>query len=116
MGPEGESPADVYDRDSAFLETLYRMWQQKREDSYVVVSHGTMILIFLQRFFGMTVQEFYTLAELENTEFVVMEKTADYWYEHVYSYRSDRPRHIGLRTVPQDSIRPQTTWSGKDTL
>lgn len=108
--PEGESPADVYDRASAFMETLYRMWQVKREDNYIVVSHGTTLLVFLMRFLGMTIEEFYALDALENVEIIVLEKNEKHWYDKHYTLRAGKERHDGLRRKPQD--KSSDSWDG----
>jgi len=95
--PEGESPADVYDRACSFIESLFRMWQVRREDNYVIIGHGVMLNIFIQRFFGMTIDEYYALARLDNCEFVVFELNAIGWYGKVSCLRHDLPDHPGLR-------------------
>jgi broad specificity phosphatase PhoE len=111
--PEGESPADVYDRASAFLESVYRCWQQKREDNYVVVGHGVMLLILLMRFFGMSIDDYYALESLDNCEIIVLEKNQEEWYDTVISYRDNKPKHIGLRRK-QATLELQECWDGAD--
>lgn len=109
--PEGESPADVYDRASAFLETLYRMWAQVSEDNYVVISHSTMLLIFIQRFYGMTIDEYYTFESLEHCEFLVLLKNEENWYEQVWSMRADKPNESGIRRRTSKRTQPDI-WDG----
>lgn len=54
----GESPADVYDRISTFLETMMRQIVRKRTKSVLVVSHGITIRCFAMRFMHLTVEQF----------------------------------------------------------
>lgn len=112
--PEGESPADVYDRASAFTESLYRMWQLKEEDNYVIVAHGTLLLVFFQRFFGLTVDDFYSFESMEHCEFLVLEKNEQnlYKYDAVYSMRAELPRHEGIRRQEYTNVRE--CWDGTE--
>jgi broad specificity phosphatase PhoE len=62
--PSGESPADVFDRVSSFMESLHRMWSEHptRADNYVLVIHGMTIQCFLMRWFKYSVDEFSSTA------------------------------------------------------
>ncbi|TMW66963.1 hypothetical protein Poli38472_012079 [Pythium oligandrum] len=71
--PSGESPADVYDRISSFLESLYRMFDKMSEENYVLVTHGVAIRVILTRYFKYRVSEFEQLENFHNGEFVVLE-------------------------------------------
>jgi broad specificity phosphatase PhoE len=71
--PSGESPADVYDRMSSFLESLYRMFEKMDEQNYVLVTHGVAIRVILTRYFKFRVSEFEQLQNFHNGEFVVLE-------------------------------------------
>ncbi|KAH0782960.1 hypothetical protein KY290_002558 [Solanum tuberosum] len=78
--PEGESAADVYDRVSHFLETLWRDVDMNRhhhnpneELNLVIVSHGLASRVFLMKWFKWTVEQFEYLNNLGNCEFRVME-------------------------------------------
>lgn len=71
--PSGESPADVYDRMSSFLESLYRMFEKTCEQNYVLVTHGVAIRVILTRYFKYRVSEFEQLENFHNGEFVVLE-------------------------------------------
>lgn len=74
--PDGESGADVYDRVSTFLETLYRDF---KKDDYpentLIITHGMTLRLFLMRWFHWSVEEFETLKNPKNCQIVVMEKT-----------------------------------------
>ncbi|OQS05899.1 phosphoglycerate/bisphosphoglycerate mutase [Thraustotheca clavata] len=75
--PSGESPADVYDRISSFLESLHRMFMRKREQNYILVAHGVAIRILLMRYFRYTIAEYEEVENFHNGEFVVMEHNGD---------------------------------------
>jgi broad specificity phosphatase PhoE len=70
----GESGADVYDRASGFLETLFRHFEHKDcAKNVIVVTHGLFVRLFLMRYYRFSIVEFERLANLGNCEFVVME-------------------------------------------
>ncbi|ERN12439.1 hypothetical protein AMTRI_Chr01g137060 [Amborella trichopoda] len=78
--PEGESAADVYDRVTSFLESLWRdidMNRLNREGvsdlNLVIVSHGLTSRIFLMRWFKWTVEQFERLNNPGNCEVRVMQ-------------------------------------------
>ncbi|KAL1204647.1 Phosphoglycerate mutase-like protein AT74H [Cardamine amara subsp. amara] len=78
--PEGESAADVYDRVSSFLESLWRDVDMNRhqveassELNLVIVSHGLTSRVFLTKWFKWTVEEFERLNNFGNCEFRVLE-------------------------------------------
>jgi broad specificity phosphatase PhoE len=65
----GESGADVYDRVGAFLETLYRAFDQEDFPSNVlIVTHGITMRLFCMRWFHWTVEEFEALSNPDNAE------------------------------------------------
>ena len=71
----GESGADVYDRVSSFMESLYRHWSEHPQiDNYVLVIHGVSIAAFLMRFFKYSVDEFHQYENSTNCEMAVMER------------------------------------------
>ncbi|KAJ9180193.1 hypothetical protein P3X46_008469 [Hevea brasiliensis] len=78
--PEGESAADVFDRVSSFLESLWRDLDMNRlhKEPYrdlnlIIVSHGLTCRVFLMKWFKWTVEQFEHLNNLGNCEFRVME-------------------------------------------
>jgi len=75
--PEGESPADCYDRASAFCESLYRSWEDNVDENWVIIGHGVMILVTLMRLLRFSVSAFDSLDGLKNCEFVVLERPDD---------------------------------------
>ncbi|KAM0006037.1 putative histidine phosphatase superfamily, clade-1 [Helianthus debilis subsp. tardiflorus] len=63
--PEGESAADVYDRVSSFLESLWRDIDMNRLNhdpstdlNLIIVSHGLASRVFLMKWFKWTVEQF----------------------------------------------------------
>ncbi|KAG8363790.1 hypothetical protein BUALT_Bualt19G0059000 [Buddleja alternifolia] len=78
--PEGESAADVYDRVSSFLESLWRDIDMKRlhqgpsdELNLIIISHGLALRVFLMKWFKWTAEQFEYLNNLGNCEFRVMQ-------------------------------------------
>ncbi|CAN6724719.1 unnamed protein product [Malus baccata var. baccata] len=78
--PEGESAADVYDRVSSFLESLWRDIDMNRlrhdpchDLNLIIISHGLTSRVFLMKWFKWTVEQFEHLNNLGNCEFRVMQ-------------------------------------------
>ncbi|KAF5740585.1 Phosphoglycerate mutase family protein isoform 1 [Tripterygium wilfordii] len=78
--PEGESAADVFDRVSSFLESLWRDIDLNRlktdpfqDLNLVIVSHGLATRVFLMKWFKWTVEQFEGLNNLGNCEIRVMQ-------------------------------------------
>jgi broad specificity phosphatase PhoE len=71
---DGESCADVYDRVSDFMHSLYRNFDQPDfEGNVIIVTHGMTLRMFLMRWFRWTVEEFETLRNPKNCEMVQMD-------------------------------------------
>jgi broad specificity phosphatase PhoE len=68
----GESPADCFDRTSAFLESLMRQLERKQSDKALIVTHGLTIRCFVMRFLHLTVEEFESLANPGNGVIVTL--------------------------------------------
>ncbi|KAJ8906896.1 hypothetical protein NDN08_003380 [Rhodosorus marinus] len=86
--PEGESGADVYDRVTIFLQTMYREMDAVRPrnqplENIVIVSHGLAIRLFCMRYLHWTVEEFDQVWNPHNCESWTLEKTNDGRYELV---------------------------------
>jgi len=80
--PDGESGADVYDRVSTFLETLFRDFNKTNyPQNTLIVTHGLTLRLFLMRWFHWTVEEFENLRNPRNCQVVVMQKNSDEKYE-----------------------------------
>ncbi|KAK7258818.1 hypothetical protein RIF29_24405 [Crotalaria pallida] len=78
--PEGESAADVFDRVSSFLESLWRDIDMNRLNhdhshdlNLIIVSHGLASRVFLMKWFKWTVEQFELLNNLGNCECRVMQ-------------------------------------------
>ncbi|KAL8155379.1 phosphoglycerate mutase-like protein AT74 [Apium graveolens] len=78
--PEGESAADVFDRVSSFLESLWRDIDMHRlrndpadDLNFVIVSHGLASRVFLMKWFKWTVEQFEYLNNPGNAEVRVMQ-------------------------------------------
>ncbi|CAN6482652.1 unnamed protein product [Victoria cruziana] len=78
--PEGESAADVYDRVTSFMESLWRDIDMNRINRHgvsnfnlVIVSHGITTRVFLMKWFKWTVEQFERLNNLTNCEVRVMQ-------------------------------------------
>ena len=79
--PDGESGADVYDRVSAFFETIHRDFSKADfPDNALIVTHGMTLRIFLMRWFHWSVEHFERVRNPENAKVVVMERGADGHY------------------------------------
>ena len=82
--PDGESGADVYDRVSTFLETLYRNFKKANyPENVLIVTHGMTLRLFLMRWYHWSVEEFESLRNLRNCQIVVMERHEDGHYNLV---------------------------------
>lgn len=71
--PDGESGADVYDRMSSFMETMFRDFAKPDyPENALLVTHGLTIRLFLMRWFHWSVEHFERLRNAGNCEFFVM--------------------------------------------
>ncbi|KAI3824417.1 hypothetical protein L1987_05876 [Smallanthus sonchifolius] len=77
--PEGESAADVFDRVSSFLESLWRdidtrlPYDPSDDLNIIIVSHGLTSRVFLMKWFKWTAEQFEYLNNFNNCEFRVMQ-------------------------------------------
>eukprot|EP00932_Pfiesteria_piscicida_P010562 SRR837773.21534.p2 GENE.SRR837773.21534~~SRR837773.21534.p2 ORF type:complete len:304 (+),score=112.59 SRR837773.21534:105-914(+) len=110
--PDGESPADCYDRASLFLESMYRSWEYNRAPNMVFVSHGMMILVIIMRLMRIKIREFTELELLTNCEFVVLEREPhDPKFKCAFTWRHGKEREPGgLRRKPP--MAPTPIWDG----
>ena len=73
----GESGADVYDRVSLFLDTLFREMDNGHHDptqNIVIVSHELFMRLFLMRYFRWSVQDVETFPSFQNCEICELTK------------------------------------------
>jgi len=79
---DGESGADVFDRVSTFLETMYRDFRKSDyPQNALIVTHGLTLRLFLMRWFHWTVEKFENLLNPQNCQIVVMQKSPDGKFE-----------------------------------
>ncbi|KAK4794112.1 hypothetical protein SAY86_012106 [Trapa natans] len=101
--PEGESAADVFDRVSSFLESLWRDIDLNRihhdpshELNLIIVSHGLASRVFLMKWFKWSVEQFELLNNLENCEFRVMQLGPDGEYSLAIHHTEEQLQEWGL--------------------
>ncbi|CAF3312180.1 unnamed protein product [Rotaria socialis] len=73
----GESGADVYDRASLFLDTLFREMDNGHHDptqNIIIVSHELFMRLFLMRYFRWTIDELNILKTFNNCEICELKK------------------------------------------
>jgi broad specificity phosphatase PhoE len=76
--PNGESCADVYDRVSDFLNTLYRDFEKEDfPENVVIVTHGMAMRLLLMRWFHYSVEEFEQIGNPKNASWYLLEKGND---------------------------------------
>lgn len=72
--PYGESGADVYDRVSSFMDTLWRDFEKKYyPQTVIIVSHGLTIRVFLMRWLHWSVEEYESLRNPKNAAVIKLE-------------------------------------------
>lgn len=72
--PHGESGADVYDRITTFIDTLYRDFDEENSSAnMVIISHGLAIKAFLMRWYHWDVEEFDRLDTPDNCGIIQMD-------------------------------------------
>eukprot|EP00475_Leptophrys_vorax_P035719 TRINITY_DN5920_c0_g1_i2.p1 TRINITY_DN5920_c0_g1~~TRINITY_DN5920_c0_g1_i2.p1 ORF type:complete len:210 (+),score=51.79 TRINITY_DN5920_c0_g1_i2:1309-1938(+) len=118
--PEGESGADVYDRVSSFLESLFRDFHFDHVDHVVLVSHGITCRMFLMRFLRWSVDKFQRTWNLDNCEIIILEKQVNGSYVLLTPLREDtsQPEKSAASHVKSTSpvLRPETRPQGLSKL
>ncbi|KAF5769477.1 putative phosphoglycerate/bisphosphoglycerate mutase, active, histidine phosphatase superfamily [Helianthus annuus] len=101
--PEGESAADVYDRVSSFLESLWRDIDMNRLNhdlstdlNLIIVSHGVASRVFLMKWFKWTVEQFEYLHNFDNCEFRVMQLGSGGEYSLAVHHSDEQMQQWGL--------------------
>lgn len=101
--PEGESAADVYDRVSSFLESLWRDIDMNRlhhdpsqDLNLIIISHGLTSRVFLMKWFKWTVEQFEYLNNFGNCEFRVMELGCGGEYSLAIHHSDEEMKDWGL--------------------
>ena len=78
--PNGESGADVYDRVSTWLETMYREMEYgtiTRDTSLVLCTHGLTARLILMRWYHWSVESFEKTYNPRNAQLMVMDRVLD---------------------------------------
>lgn len=79
---QGESGADVYDRAGAFLESLWRSFEQPdHPPNVLIVTHGLTMRLFCMRWLHWSVAEFESLSNPGNAETRTLERGKDGHYQ-----------------------------------
>ncbi|CAN0914331.1 Phosphoglycerate mutase-like protein AT74 [Linum grandiflorum] len=101
--PDGESAADVFDRVSNFLESLWRDIEMNRvhhdpshDLNIIIITHGLTCRVFLMKWFKWTVEQFELLSNPENCEFRVMELGSGGEYSLAVHHTDEELREWGL--------------------
>jgi len=91
---DGESCADVFDRVSDFMGTMFRDFRKPTfPRNCVVVSHGMTIRLFLMRFFHASVEEFELWSNPKNCQLFILERQPDGKYIFNGKLRTHTLRH-----------------------
>lgn len=69
----GESAADVFDRISTFLDSLWRSFDANKSQYFVIVTHGIAVRVLLSRYFRYTIDQFHLLSNPRNCEMIELE-------------------------------------------
>jgi len=80
--PDGESGADVYDRCTGFLSTLYRDFAKPDfPKNVLIVTHGFTMRVLLMRWFHYTVEHFHDMANSKNCQIITIGKNENERFE-----------------------------------
>lgn len=88
----GENGADVYDRASLFLDSLFREIKDidyKKYDNIVIVCHGLFMRLFMMNFLKYTIEQFDSLATPHNCEFWIIEKNERGKYQLISELKNE---------------------------
>ena len=119
----GESAADVYDRVSLFLESLFRNWKRRKghlnNHNTIVVAHGLTIQVFFMRFFKYSVDDFCRYENPNNCEAAVLEREYDWDQKRYclmlkYIVGPDGIKHKKRRIKLPSQVTPRKIHSSKD--
>mmetsp|Transcript_27890 Transcript_27890/g.63087 ORF Transcript_27890/g.63087 Transcript_27890/m.63087 type:complete len:287 (-) Transcript_27890:1308-2168(-) len=108
----GESCADVYDRISLFIDSLWRVFQCQHdvEDGVVlIVSHGLAVRLFAMRWLHWSPETFMLTRNLPNCGFIILEKQRprDSGSEY-YKLSEESVKLLGISSAESESH--PSTW------
>ena len=91
----GEAVSDVFDRVSAFMDTLHRDFEKTDyPENVIIVTHGMTMRAFLMRWLHLTVEQFEMIANPKNCEFQVLSLNKNNKYELITELKNyDAPKH-----------------------
>ncbi len=90
----GESCADVFDRVSDFMNTMFRDFNKSDfPRNVVVVTHGMTMRLFIMRWFHCSVEEFESWANIKNCHYLLLERGENEKYELKTPLRKHKIRH-----------------------
>lgn len=90
----GESCADVFDRISDFMNTMFRDFTKKNfPRNCIIVTHGMTMRLFLMRWFHCSVEEFESWGNPKNGEYFLLERCEDEKYKLITPLRTHTIRH-----------------------
>lgn len=91
---DGESCADVFDRVSDFMNTLFRDFQKEDyPNNVVIVSHGMAIRVFLMRWFHKSIEEFESWGNPKNCEIQYLQRDENGKYLLITNLKKHIIRH-----------------------
>jgi broad specificity phosphatase PhoE len=91
--PNGESGADVYDRITTILDTMFRDFAKDNFPwNVIIVSHGLAIKAFLMRWYHWSPEDFDNYHNLKNCEIVKMLMNTEGKYDLVTKLRKRRTK------------------------
>lgn len=91
---DGESCADVYDRVSDFMGTMFRDFEKETfPRTTIIVTHGMTMRLFLMRFFHFSVEEFEKWRNPRNCDYFLLDKQTTGKYILKTPLRLHKPKH-----------------------
>lgn len=97
----GESPADVYDRSSAFMESAIREINRSKKENILIVTHGMTIRCIISRFMHLTVEQFEQMKNPKNCAVITISRLHEAQGEIIFS--NDRWAVTGDLTLYKDT-------------
>lgn len=117
----GESCADVFDRVSDFLNTMFRDFEKKDYPrNVVIVTHGMTMRLILMRWFHCSVEEFESWGNPKNGDYFLLAREDNERYKLMTPLRTHKLRHQfqfqpiveGHPFFPKQHNLPYETQSG----
>jgi broad specificity phosphatase PhoE len=119
---DGESGADVFDRVSSFMESLFReMNNDSPAHNICIVSHGLFMRLFLMRFFRWTVEQFTVLWNFDNCEVCILAREETYGSYQLKTKLKVNPRykpqkHASLRLLEHKILNHNADFEAKQSI